>query len=156
MKTKIIIRTFNEKYIDDLINIFILSIKNTCNNDYSNEQIEAWLSSINKANWIVMFKNNYTLIAFKDNTPIGFGDISNNNYLNMLYVHPKYQNRGIATLICDILEQKANNEITVDASITAKNFFLKRDYMIIKKQTVYRKGIAINNFKMLKHCTNSK
>lgn len=154
MKTKIGLRTFNDKFIDALIRIFVASVKRTCSKDYSNEQIEAWLSGADRAKWIATFNSHYSLIAFKDNTPIGFGDISNVGYLNMPYVHPRYQNKGVATLICDALEQHAEKNVTVDASITAKEFFLKRGYEVINEQMVYRKGIALNNFKMIKRYIN--
>ena len=154
MKSKIALRTFKDKYIDSLIRIFASSIKMTCAKDYSNEQIDAWLSGADKARWILVLNSHYALIAFKGDVPVGFGDISDDGYLNMLYVHPEYQNKGVATLICDALERHVEKDITVDASITAKNFFLKRGYEVISEQTVYRKGIALNNFKMKKTYSN--
>ena len=154
VKSKIALRTFKDKYIDSLIRIFASSIKMTCAKDYSNEQIDAWLSGADKARWILVLNSHYSLIAFKGDVPVGFGDISDDGYLNMIYVHPESQNKGVATLICDALERHVEKDITVDASITAKNFFLKRGYEVISEQTVYRKGIALNNFKMKKTYSN--
>ena len=154
MKAQIKLRAFRSRCVEDLIHIFTLSIKSTCAKDYSKEQIEAWLSGVDKTKWRAMFKDHYSMIALKDNTPIGFGDISEDGYLNMLYVHPDYQNQGVATRICDALEQRVEKNITVDASITAKDFFLKRGYAVVTKQTVYRKGIALNNFRMMKQYGN--
>lgn len=142
---------FDKKYIDDLINIFNLSIKITCKKDYNEKQIEAWLKGANKEKWIKIFESHYSLIASVRGEPVGFGDISSDGYLNMLYVDPIYQNKGVATLICDKLEAYVNKNIIVDVSITAKDFFLKRGYKIINEQTVYRDGIALNNYRMVKH-----
>lgn len=154
MKAKISLKRFKTRYIKEIVRIFRLSIKKTCIDDYSNEQIDAWISGVNKDRWISTFNANYSLVALKNNTVMGFGDISDEGYLNMLYVHPKYQNKGVATLICDALERHTEKNVTVDASITAKEFFLKRGYEIINEQTVYRKGIALNNFKMIKRYVN--
>lgn len=74
----------------------------------------------------------------------------------MLYVHPRYLRRGIATLICDRLEKHAQGDIIVDASCTAKDFFLKRGYKLMMKQTVYRKGVALDNFRMSKDTPTRK
>lgn len=57
----------------------------------------------------------------------GFGDITTDGYLNMLYIHKNYQRQGIATAICNELEKSINvNKISVHASITAKGFFEKK------------------------------
>lgn len=90
------------------------------------------------------------MVAFLEERPVGFGDINEYGYLNMLYVHPKYQRKGIATILCDRLERHVQKDILVDVSYTAKDFFLNRGYKVIKEQIVNRKGVAINNFKMSK------
>lgn len=81
---------------------------------------------------------------------IGFGDIDNTGYLDHLFVHTNYQRKGVATAICNKLEQAAQGKIVTHASITAKPFFEKRGYKIIKEQQVERKGIFLINFVMEK------
>lgn len=62
-----------------------------------------------------------------------------------------YQNQGIASAICDELEQAFDGDkITAHASITAKPFFEKRGYKVIKKQEVERNGIVLTNYVMEK------
>ncbi|MGL4666379.1 MAG: GNAT family N-acetyltransferase [Saezia sp.] len=57
----------------------------------------------------------------------------------------------IATEICNGLESQAKvNKIHVHASITAQPFFEKRGYQVLKKQSVERNGISIENFVMEK------
>lgn len=55
-----------------------------------------------------------------------------------------------ATAICDKLEQTVQGKVVTHASITAKPFFEKRGYRIIKEQQVERKGIFLTNFVMEK------
>lgn len=144
------LKLFNETYIDEIIKLFKESIRLTCFKDYSSKQIEAWISRADKTRFISMFKENYSLLAFIDNKLVGFGDISSTNYLNMLYVHPDYQNQGFASLLCDELEKHSTGTIIVDASLTAMNFFIKCGYKVIKEQTVVINQISLTNFKMLK------
>ncbi len=151
MKTEIKLISYDRKYLDDLIMIFQSAIRMSCSKDYSDEQLNAWLSNIDKIRWHKMYSKHYTLIATIDKNLVGFGDITDNGYLNMLYVHPDFQKKGVATFICDSLESHVNSDIYVDASITAKPFFLNRNYQVIQKQTVYRNGIPLTNFKMIKH-----
>lgn len=148
---RFILKTYDSSYLDEIIDLFILSVRSTCSKDYSEEQILAWIFEVDKNRCNSTFNTNYTLVAFDENKIIGFSDISKSGYLNMLYVHPEYQHKGVATLLCDKLEKHVNTKvITVEASITAKSFFLKRGYEVIKEQTVVRHDVELNNYRMKK------
>ena len=86
-----------------------------------------------------------------DGKIVGFGDMDETGYLDRLYVHKDYQRRGVATAICDALEQntKAAEYIT-HASITARPFFEKRGYTFVREQQVERRGKLLTNFVMRK------
>ncbi|MFR3031966.1 MAG: GNAT family N-acetyltransferase, partial [Blautia sp.] len=71
-------------------------------------------------------------------------------YLDRLFVHKDYQRKGVATAICDKLEQMAQGDVVTHASITAKPFFEKRGYKVVKEQKVERQGITLTNFVMKK------
>ena len=82
-------------------------------------------------------------------------------YLDRLYVHKDFQRQGIATAICDRLEAALSPEpspvqFTTHASITAKPFFEKRGYRIVKEQTVERLGIRLTNYAMEKTCRKAE
>lgn len=96
------------------------------------------------------FQSHYSIVAIEDGIIVGFGDIGDTGYLDRLYVHADYQGRGIGTLICDNLEKTVNGIITTHASITAKLFFLKRGYIVVKEQQVERQGLFLTNFVMKK------
>ena len=107
--------------------------------------------SVNLKEWNKSLLEHFTVVAVEDNIIVGFGDIDKMGYLDRLYVHKDYQNRGIATAICNELEHAANKvKITTYASITAKSFFAKRGYKVIKEQHVERKGILLTNYLMEK------
>ena len=84
---------------------------------------------------------------------IGFGDIDKKGYLDRLYIHKDFQRRGIASTICDALESAVQVPlITTHASITARPFFEKRGYRVVKEQTVMRMGVSLTNYLMEKDC----
>ena len=83
-------------------------------------------------------------------TIIGFGDIDKTGYLDRLYVHADYQKKGAAAAICSRLEQAVSGKITTHASITARPFFEKRGYRVVREQQVERKGVFLTNFVMEK------
>nr|WP_308011367.1 GNAT family N-acetyltransferase [Clostridium tagluense] len=72
--------------------------------------------------------------------------------LDRLFIHKDYQGKGIATAITTELEAygfKNNlNLILTHAFITAKPFFEKCGYHVLKKQVVERSGQRLTNFVM--------
>ena len=120
--------------------------------DYTEEQLNVWATGYVDINeWNQSLSKHFSLVAIKDGIIAGFGDIDKTGYLDRLYVHKDYQNQGIATAICDKLEQAFGvSKITTHASITAKPFFLHRGYNTIKEQQVIRSNIPLTNYIMEK------
>lgn len=120
--------------------------------DYTWEQLDAWADGkVDIDMWNRSFLAHYTVAAEENGVIVGFGDIDPAGYLDRLYVHKDYQRRGIATAICDELERAVNaDRITTHASITAKPFFLRRGYAVIREQQVERHGVMLTNYLMEK------
>ena len=122
---------------------------NAC--DYTPQQLDAWADGhTDLAAWNRSFLSHYTLVAQEEDQIIGFGDICRDGYLDRLYVHRDFQGKGIASVLCDRLESSVSGLITTHASITARPFFEKRGYRLIKEQQVERQGILLTNFVMEK------
>jgi putative acetyltransferase len=72
----------------------------------------------------------------------------------LLYVHKDYQHQGIGALILNVLEDESQrqnkNALSSDVSITARPFFEKHGYRVLKKQKKLIDGIGIVNYKMVK------
>lgn len=119
--------------------------------DYTKEQLDVWATGrVDLGKWNQSFQEHDTVVAVEDERIIGFGDMNNTGYLDRLYVHKDYQNKGVATALCNKLEQAVQGKIITHASITARPFFEKRGYKVIKEQQVARQGIMLTNFIMEK------
>ena len=120
--------------------------------DYTREQLDAWATGeINLEEWDESFQAHLTVVAEMDGKIVGFGDMDKTGYLDRLYVHKDYQRRGVATAICDALEQNTKAaEFITHASITARPFFEKRGYTVVREQQVERRGKLLTNFVMRK------
>ena len=81
---------------------------------------------------------------------VGFGDIDKTGYLDRLFVHKDNQRKGIATAICNQLEQFVEGNITTHASITARPFFEKRGYKVVMEQQAERRGVFLTNYVMIR------
>ncbi|MBE6968949.1 MAG: GNAT family N-acetyltransferase [Ruminococcaceae bacterium] len=121
--------------------------------DYTAEQLDAWANgSVDLTEWNRSFLLHHTLVARMEGQFVGFGDIDCSGYLDRLFVHKDYQRCGIGTALCDALELAAGSEqITVHASITARDFFKNRGYRTIGEQRVVRNGVSLLNYVMVKH-----
>ncbi len=119
--------------------------------DYTKEQLDVWaIGQVDLEKWNQSLQEHYSIVAIENEVIVGFGDIDKTGYLDRLFVHADYQGKGIATGICNQLEQTIQGNITTHSSITAKPFFEKRGYRVIKEQQVERQGIFLANFIMEK------
>lgn len=152
------LRSYNSSDCVTLYELFVDTVHAVNAKDYSKAQLDAWApresSSSREAildSWNASFILHHAVVAHVNNLIVGFGDISSEGYLDRLFVHKDYQRQGIATAICNDLEKSVEGKkITTQASITAKPFFIKRGYKVVKEQTVIRQGVALTNFLMEK------
>lgn len=120
--------------------------------DYTQEQLDVWApKDRNIKTWSESFLYHNSFVAIINNKIVGFADMDETGYLDRLYVHKDYQNQGVASKLCERLENECKEQvISVHASITAKSFFEKRGYVTKKKQEVERSGIRLINYVMEK------
>ena len=120
--------------------IFRASVEELTEDDYSPAQQEAWASVSDEEDFGEKLGKNLTLIATFDGSAVGFSSLENNTNIDMLYVHPAATGRGVATALCDALERLAAargaTELTVDASDTAREFFIHRGFVAHQRNTV--------------------
>ena len=146
------IRPYQPEDCETLVALFRNTIYIINKKDYALPQIHAWAdSNLDLSEWNTSFLAHNTQIAEIDHMIVGFGDIDRSGYLDRLYVHKDHQRKGIASAICDRLEQQAGKQIiTTHASITARPFFERRGYRVIRRQKVVRCGIELTNYVMEK------
>lgn len=120
---------------------------------YSPAQLDAWAPAggPDLAAWDESFRAHLTLVAELDGKLAGFGDMDTAcGYLDRLYVHKDFQGRGVATALCGALEQAAAGPVTTHASVTARPFFARRGYRVLRAQQVERRGVRLANYVMEK------
>lgn len=147
-----ILRKYNSTDCEQLAELFYDTVHTVNAKDYTEEQLNVWATGqIDLEKWNASFEKNHTAIAVEEDKIVGFGDMDKTGYLDRLYVHKDYQRMGIASSICDELEKHFSSSFTTHASITARPFFEKRGYTVVKEQQVERGGILLTNFVMKKN-----
>lgn len=138
-----IIRTYEEGDFSTLCIIFLRAIKETASVDYSPRQIAAW-AQIDEQRWRQKIAASQVLVAIKDDSPVGFITVVD-DYIDLLFVSPDYSRQGIAGALLDALPERV---FTVEASITAKPFFARHGFRVIKQQEVEARGERFLNYLM--------
>ena len=135
--------------------IFQVAIMVLTEEDYSQDQREAWAASADDVEAFGgTLARDLTLIAAIDGDPAGFATLKDNRKVEMLYVHPDCAGMGVGSALLDALEKLAGargtDALTVDASETALLFFEKHGYTPERRNTVIRNGEFLSNTTMTK------
>ena len=86
--------------------LFYNTVHNVNAKDYTKEQLNVWATGqVDLEKWNESLQEHFSVVAVDDEIIVGFGDIDKTGYLDRLFVHADYQRKGIATAICNQLEQ---------------------------------------------------
>jgi putative acetyltransferase len=155
VQNKIILRQAFLADLPEMKELFRGTIMLVCSNEYDAAQRAVWASSSEKTErWNDLINTQYVLLAMREGVIVGFGSLLNGDYLDFMYVHKDYQRQGIAEILLNALEAEAirrnTKEITSDISKTARPFFEKKGYLVVKEQENPRGDIILINYKMKK------
>lgn len=136
------------------LEIFLRAIREVASRDYSAPQIRAWARVDDPEAWAVRRGSRPAWIAETAGEAIGFSDLVPNGYLDMMFVLPNFQGLGVASLLLKQVERQAQEfgllAIHTEASITARPFFQRRGFRVLKRQEVEKRGETLINFLMEK------
>ena len=145
------IRPYRASDLDAVIDIFLRAIREVARRDYTSQQIDAWARA-DRGEWDVWRREARTFVAEIEGEPAGFSDLEEDGHLNMMFVHPLYQGRGVARALLERIETEAKSlslpRLFTEASITARPFFARRGFRLIEAQTVEIRGQSMMNFRM--------
>lgn len=150
------LRPYEAKHAPATLAIFVDAVTQTGAADYLPEQIQAWASpgQRNPETWHQEMLARSSFVALVEGTVAGFSDVTSDGFIDMLYVAPKFQRRGIASALLAEAERRARSlgasELSADVSITARPFFAHHHFHITQTQHPVRGGVALKNYRMCK------
>lgn len=155
IKLKFLILTLQESDIPQINQLFIDTVYAVNIGDYTQEQLDVWAPKNRTAeHWRTRLKDHIAYIADLDGLIVGFADITQDGYVDHVYVHKDFQGQGIASDLLQQLEKDAQamglHELRTEASITAKPFFEKRGFTVTSKQNKTFNGMTFINYCMRK------
>jgi putative acetyltransferase len=149
------LRPFLPADVPILAAIFVAAIEELTTDDYSEAQREAWAGGADdEERFAERLASELTLVATLQKSPVGFASMKGTDHIRMLYVHPSAVGQGVGSMLCDALERLARGRgaksLTVDASDTAQEFFIRRGYVAKQRNTVMMNGEWLANTTMQK------
>ena len=126
-----------------------------CAADYDAAERHAWSPAPDAAPFERRITETMLWVAEGENGALlGFANLAPHGYFDCLYVAPEAAGQGVATALCTVLEQEAQRQgcprLTVDVSITARPFFERRGYRLLREQQVERRGVFLTNYRQEK------
>lgn len=144
------IRPWQPAELPQLCQIFIRAIREIASQDYSAAQIAAW-SEVDENQWRQKLAASVVLVAERDGHIVGF-ITAVGHYIDLLFVSPEASRQGVAgALLHALLARMLPGKVTVAASITAKPFFERQGFMVVREQSVETRGERFINYLMVRN-----
>ena len=150
------LRELTEEDIPDLQILFQETVLHVNARDYTREEVEDWASCGDSVEHMkdLLARNDYVAALNERDEIIGFSSMNAEGYLHSLFVHKDYQRAGIGSLLLSAVEKRAREygvtEITSEVSLTARPFFEKNGYEVMKVQKRRANRLELTNFVMRK------
>jgi len=150
-----IIRLYAPTDLDGLIRLFHASVRRIAVKDYTEDQVKAWApDEADRERWAQRRASRPTWVAEIDGSLAGFTDLEPDGHVDMMFVHPDHQGRGVAGALLRQVETEAARlglgRLHTEASITARPFFERKGFRVIAAQTVHVRGQDMVNYRMEK------
>lgn len=141
-----------------LVAIFVASIEELAADDYSEAQRGAWIATADdEAAFAARLADRLTLVGTLAGSVVGFVALEGTGHIDMLFVHPAAAGQGVGTALCDAVERiaaaRGAPKLTVDASDSARDFFVGRGYAPERRNMVPLGGEWLGNTSMQKPLT---
>ncbi|TPW76657.1 GNAT family N-acetyltransferase [Schumannella soli] len=136
--------------------VFLAAITCTASADYTPEQIAAWAAPEQRSviDWDAARRRSDTIVAIVGGSVVGFTDVDDSGYIDMLFVHPDHGGRGVASAllaeVADRARARGAAELSSSVSVTARPFFAARGFEVITEQRPVRHGVELVNYRMHK------
>jgi putative acetyltransferase len=147
------VRRYNPEDLPAMLALFGRSVREIACHDYAPEQVAAWAPELPDIDgWSKRLSNQMVFVCENQGQIAGFASVESDGHLGLLYVHPEAQRRGVASVLrARILEWAMARKLTnvfTEASITARPFFERCGFRVVRSQTVQAHGVSMANLRM--------
>ena len=156
------VRTFRPDDAPFLARIFHAAVHQIGRLHYTAEQIGAWAPALpSPETFLSQGGDGRLLLVAVDHQdhPLAYGDLEADGHIDHLYCRPDIAGTGVTSFLYDRIEEAAVGQaigrLFVEASEPARRFFLKKDFVELRRREINLGDVAIHNFEMEKRLTIS-
>ncbi|WP_224797755.1 GNAT family N-acetyltransferase [Idiomarina abyssalis] len=149
------IRKYNESDAPDLWAIFYHTIRNVNSRDYTQAQVEAWApDNVSPDVWQRKMNAISPFVAEIYGEIVGYADLQDDGLIDHFFCHHEHQGKSIGRHLMEqvmrVGELQGITKFYSEVSITARPFYEKFGFKVVKEQMVEIRGQKLRNFVMEK------
>ncbi|MUJ23721.1 GNAT family N-acetyltransferase [Aliivibrio fischeri] len=149
----IVIKTYQEENASALWDLFFNTVRKVNRKDYSNEQVTAWApESFDTDVWKSKMQSLNPFIAEIDDEVVGYSDLQDDGLIDHFFCHYQHQGKGVGsalmTHILELAKERKLPRVYSHVSITAKPFYERFGFTVVKPQRIDVRGEQLINYVM--------
>jgi putative acetyltransferase len=147
------LREYTDSDAEATLTVFLRAIRETAAGDYSPDQAAAWAAEHRDlAAWAASRTAAHTQVAIIDGRVVGFTDLDDDGYVDMLFVDPDFGRQGVATSMLAatiaLARQRGTVALTTYASLTAKPLFERHGFVVPEERHFLSRDVELTNVAM--------
>ena len=154
----ITIRDLSDGEEPTLWELFHSTIRNVNINDYTESQVRAWApDEVDPDVWARKMRAIRPFVVEAEGEIVGYSDLQPDGLIDHLFVHHRWQHRGIGRALMSEIENRARHKgiarLETHASVTARPFFEAFGFTVTREQLLELRGERLQNFVMHREIT---
>jgi putative acetyltransferase len=151
-----VMRAYRNDDVEAAVSCFGQSVREIGARYYSSEQIAAWAPDPpDMENWAKRLRTGGVFVADVNGAIAAFVRVEDNGFVDLLYVHPDYERRGVGRelleVACAWAMSHGARRLESDVSIAARPLFEAMGFRVDRQQLVESRGVQFLNFRMTRN-----
>ncbi len=149
------IRKYEDSDAHELWELFYHTVRNVNVRDYSKEQVKAWApDNFDREVWKQKMNAISPFVAEIEGVIVGYTDLQESGLIDHFFCRHNYQGQGVARSLMEHIfkvgESRGISKFRSEVSITARPFYEKFGFKVVREQTIEVRGQELQNFVMEK------
>jgi putative acetyltransferase len=151
---------YHSSWLPRLISLFSRAVHAIPVQHYSNKQKDAWApKDLDQNRWEKKLQSVRPYLALVDEKLLGFMSMDEDGYIDLMYVDPDFQRKGVGKALFDYLRRSAFKRnipsMSTYASKVARPFFEQMGFAVVQENQVELRGETLTTFTMRKALTHT-
>ena len=149
----ITIRQYKPQDTRALWEVFFFTVRKINIKHYSQQQVEAWApNNWNQEAWLEKMLQINPYIAEVNGQVAGYTDLQDSGLIDHFFCHYQFQGKGVGRAMMEHVKAQAKqggiSRLYDEVSITARPFYERMGFKLVREQQVEMRGQLLTNFVM--------